>query len=167
MRFASFIALTALVGCAASAPQPSASDGAYHLVSFPAVNLAEGERIAGVEVIVTCGRFCAINYIPDDWSVAVEAPVAEVTTLKAACGHGAGAFWTTANLAEFITVCAYDPECFDINATLISTTDFEHEVTRAFTRGELLMTVPNKSLQPTRAAQPFGKREPARCGPRG
>jgi hypothetical protein len=27
--------------------------------------------------------------------------------------------------------------------------------------------LPNKPMQPTRAALPFGKREAARCGPRG
>ena len=114
-----------------------------------------------------CGRFCAINHIPDDWSLTVSAPVSEVTTLTAACGHGTSALWSAADLGEFITVCVCEPECFDIRATLTSTIDFEHEVRRTFGPSELVMSVPNKPLQPTRAAEPIGQREAARCGPRG
>ena len=49
---------------------------------------------------------------------------------------------------------------------LSSTPQQPHPLFRAFVTASA-GTLPNKPLQPTRAAQPFGKREPSRCGPRG
>ena len=118
-------------------------------MSFPPVALAEGERIVGVEMIVTCGRFCAVNRIPDDWSVEVASPVSEVTKLKASCGHGAAGLWTVADLDQFVTVCACASDCFDIKGSLVSTVDFEHEVTRAYRRSDLTTSPPNPRLQRT------------------
>lgn len=58
----------------------SAGNGGHHYyraVSFPKVDLKtdNGEKIDSVEVIMHCGRFTAINRIPNDWSAQVVSPV--------------------------------------------------------------------------------------------
>src|ERR1039457_2031383 len=73
-----------LTGCAGAPPGQDASDHYYRQVSFPAVALKADplERIESVEVVMHCGRFVAINHIPDDWSAKVVSPVLEKNRLR-------------------------------------------------------------------------------------
>jgi hypothetical protein len=121
----------------------------YRAVSFPKVDLKtdNGERIDSVEVIMHCGRFTAINRIPNDWSAQVVSPVSEETTLTMEAGHGTADLWHSENLNDFITVLVCEPSCFDITASLrASYYDGEmHERTISFKQTELIMKpLPNK-----------------------
>src|ERR1700756_4361892 len=91
-----------LSGCAI-APSRS-TDHFYETVSLPRIALSEGERIDSVEVVIHCGRFSAVNHIPDDWSVTVVSPMSEVSTFKAYAGHGSSALWDSRELDHFITL---------------------------------------------------------------
>ena len=62
-----------------------------------------------------CGRFAAINYVPDDWSVRVDGPVSEEPSLHMQAGHGASMLWRLSDLNGFVTVIACESSgCFDI-----------------------------------------------------
>jgi hypothetical protein len=91
-------------------------------VSFPHVSLKSnrGERIYAVNVVMHCGRFTAINRIPNDWSATVVSPVSEETTLRMEAGHGTSALWHSEDLDGFVTVLfAEEPQsCFDIKASM-------------------------------------------------
>ena len=65
-----------------------------------------------------CGRFTAINLIPDDWSAQVVSPVSEETTLSMSAGHGTAELWHSEDFRNFITVVVVEPACFDITAFL-------------------------------------------------
>ena len=90
-----------ITGCTHVAVRHEADDHYYRLVSFPTVALKTnaGERIESVEVVVSCGRFAAINRIPSDWSAQVVSPVSEVTTLRMEAGHGSTALWRSTKRA--------------------------------------------------------------------
>lgn len=105
-----------LCGCA-HYPITKADDRFYDL-SLPRMPLAEGERIESVEIVASCTRFVAINRIPNDWSVEVASPVAEVTTLKATAGHGVSSLWDSRDFDDFITMRIFR-ECFDIKVTIV------------------------------------------------
>jgi hypothetical protein len=131
------------------------NDHYYQTVSFPKVSLKSdrGERIDSLKVIMHCGRFAALNTIPNDWSAEVVSPVSEETTLSMVAGHGSTALWRAEDLKEFITILVCERSCFDITASMtVSYYDGQNLQEREifFKQKELIMKrVPNKSLHPT------------------
>ncbi len=109
-----------LTGCAHAPATHEASDHYYRVVSFPTVALKADplERIEAVEVVMHCGRFTAINYVPDDWSAQIVSPVSEETRLRMEAGHGSSSINRLSDLDGFITVLVCDPSCFDITASV-------------------------------------------------
>jgi hypothetical protein len=131
------IALASLCGCARISQ--SSANQCYRKVSFPPVGLSDGERIESVEVVVSCARFAAIHHIPDDWSVEVVSPVSEVSTLKAAAGHGSTSLWSSRDLTGFITIMVCEPSCFTIKANMVVLVG-ERERTVSFSQSDLIMS---------------------------
>jgi len=130
------VALICICGCAQiGAP---VTDHFFQTVSFPHVALAEGERIESVEVVMGCGRFRAINRIPNDWSAEVVGPSSEISTFKAYAGHGSTELWSSRDLDNFISIMDCEPSCFTIKATMVvSTADAERTI--SFTQSELIL----------------------------
>jgi hypothetical protein len=160
MRQRSAIALlliALLTGCAHAPVSRETSDHYCRIVSFPIVALKADllERIESVEVVMHCGRFVAINHIPDDWSAKVISPVSEETRLRMEAGHGSSSLCRSSDLDGFITVLVCEPSCFDITASLsVFSYDTElHERKVSFKQSDLLMKpLPNKALHATAAA---------------
>ncbi|MGD0169771.1 MAG: hypothetical protein ABSE54_08615 [Smithella sp.] len=125
----------------------------YQTVSLPKIILKtdSDERITSIKVVMHCGRFAAINLIPEDWSAKVVSPVSEETTLSMAAGHGTSYLWHSEDLNRFITVLVVEPSCFDITASITAYCydgGNEHERTILFKQKELIMKkVPKKSEQ--------------------
>ncbi len=143
-----------LTGCASAPVSRGDTDHYYRVVSLPAVALkAEPlERIEAVKVVMHCGRFAAINHIPNDWSAKVVSPVSEETTLSMEAGHGSTSLCHSSELDGFITVLICDPACFDITASLsVFSYDTKlRERTVSSKQSDLLMAaLPNKHLQAT------------------
>jgi len=88
-------------------------------VSFPHVSFktARYERIERIAVFMECGRFVALNVIPDDWSATIVSPVSERTTLRMEAGHGSSELSRSEELNDFVTVLAF-PSCFKIRASI-------------------------------------------------
>jgi hypothetical protein len=114
-------------------------------ISFPEVALAENERIVATEVRITTGRVMAVEYIPRDWSVTIDAGYADRPTVSGAVGHGAGALLSTEELRGFLIVCdinsvaaAGEPK-FAIEGIVTTTVDFETTRTRSFAMDELIL----------------------------
>jgi hypothetical protein len=129
-------AVASLSGCAhIDAP---ARDHYFRTVSFPHVSLAEGERIESVEIVMGCGRFRAINRIPNDWSAEVVGPSSEISTFKAYAGHGSTELWSSRDLDNFITIMDCEPSCFTIKATMVVSTA-NAERTISFTQSDLIL----------------------------
>src|ERR1035437_9323867 len=95
---------TALTGCVHAPVSHEADDHYYRVISFPSVALKADplERIESVEVVMHCGRFMAINHIPDDWSVKLVSPVSEETKLRMEAGHGSSSLCHSSDLDGFI-----------------------------------------------------------------
>ena len=106
--------------------------GHQYRLFFPDFTLAtaDGERIQSVEVTVSCGRFRALTVIPNDWSANVVSPVSEETTLQASAGHGATTLGSIRELDGAITVSVEEASCFEITAT-VGTTTSQHRFTRS------------------------------------
>jgi hypothetical protein len=125
----------------------------YQTVSLPKTILKtdSGERISSIKVVMHCGRFAAINLIPEDWSAEVVSPVSEETTLSMVAGHGTSFLWHSEDLNRFITVLVAEPSCFDITASITAYCydgRNEHERTILFKQKELIMKkIPKKSVQ--------------------
>lgn len=96
------------------------SSAVRYRVSFPDINLQtdRNERIEAVTVVVQCGRFAALNTIPNDWSATVVSPVSEKTTLRMEAGHGISELWHSEDLNEFVTVLSLGDPCFNIRASV-------------------------------------------------
>jgi len=109
-----------LTGCAHVPARQDASVHYYRVVSFPTIALKADplERIEAVEVVMHCGRFTAINHIPNDWSAQIVSPVSEETKLRLEAGHGSSSLCRSSDLDGFITVLVCDPSCFDITASV-------------------------------------------------
>lgn len=124
-------------------------------VSLPHVTLRsdKGERIYSVDVIMHCGRFIAINVIPDDWSASLVGPVSEETRFGMDAGHGSSALWHSEDLNGFLTILA-DRSCFDISGSIVAATFYEgkeHERKISFKQNELIL---KKELSPQRSSAP-------------
>src|SRR5262249_25502203 len=100
--------------------RPATSNHYYRIVSFPTVPLKTEplERIESVEVVMHCGRFVAINHIPNDWSAEIVGPVSEETKLRMKAGHGSSSLSCCNELNGFVTLLICEPSCFDISASL-------------------------------------------------
>ena len=90
-----------------------------------------------------CGRFVAINSIPDDWSATMVGPVSEKTHLEMEAGHGTSALWHSEELDGFLTIFMLtDDSCFDIRASLVAASYYdgkEHQRKISFKRNELVL----------------------------
>jgi hypothetical protein len=139
----------------AAVRRETSEDCHYRTVSFPEGRIRTdlAERIEAVEVVMHCGRFVAINHIPDDWSAHVASPVSEETSLNMEAGHGSSMLWQSSDLNEFTTVLACESSgCFDIAGSLglYYYDGEEHERKIAFTQSELILKpLPNDASQPT------------------
>ena len=119
------------------------STAVRYKVSFPHVNLQSerGERIYFVKVVMHCGRFIAINLIPDDWSANAVGPVSEMTHLEMEAGHGTSALWHSEDLDGFLSILA-DSSCFDITSSMVVASYYdgkEHQRTISFKQHELIL----------------------------
>jgi hypothetical protein len=125
-------------------------------VSFPHVRLKTdcGERIDSINVVVQCGRFAAINRIPDDWSAEVVSPVSEETKLTMTAGHGSTALSQQEELDGFATVLVLEEaqSCFNISAS-IKASCYEgggyRERTLRFSRKQLVLKRKLPGQQPS------------------
>ena len=109
------------------------------LLSLPALDLREGERISGIEIDVVGGRFDAIGRIPADFSAEVEGPVSGTSTLRLEANHGLSWLHNTKKLREFATVVVDDEQRFAVSAAVeISTRDSDRRV--ALAQGDLILT---------------------------
>jgi hypothetical protein len=117
---------------------PPAARGTLTL-AFPSVALRPGERIVGVEVVVTRGAVTAVTTIPLDWSVDVEADPSWQATVTGGAHHGAGALDSPAALNPFLAIHPY-AEGFDVRATLHATVDFEQTREIHLGRADLILT---------------------------
>jgi hypothetical protein len=104
----------------AEVPFSAQTKDVRYKVSFPHINLKtdRGERIESIAVVMHCGRFVALNSIPDDWSATIVSPVSEKTTLRMEAGHGTSELWHSEDLDEFVTVLSHEDPCFDIAASI-------------------------------------------------
>lgn len=151
MAAISIVLAVIVAGCTHLSARNGSSHHYYQTISFPNVDLktSDGERIEWIKVVMHCGRFTAINRIPNDWSAEVVSPISEETTMTMEAGHGSTALWHSEDLNDFITVLVCKPSCFDITASLrASYYDGEmHERTISFKQTELIMKpLPNKSV---------------------
>jgi hypothetical protein len=114
-------------------------------VSFPHVTFRSdrGERIYFVKAVMQCGRFVAINSIPDDWSATLVGPVSEKTHLEMEAGHGTSALWHSEDLDGFLTILVFpDSSCFDITASITAASYYdgkEHPKKISFKQHELIL----------------------------
>lgn len=139
--------------CVCPSVYAKGNDYYYQMVSLPKVSLktGHGERIDSVKVVMHCGRFVALNFIPNDWSADVAGPVSEETTLFMSAGHGSTSLWSTESLAQFITILVCEPTCFDITV-FVSASYFDgqniQEREIIFSQKELIIKrVSNKAVR--------------------
>jgi hypothetical protein len=149
------VLLVALIGV----PALAQGDRELYEVSFPDVRLrtAKEERIESVKVVMRCGRFVAVNSIPDDWSAEVVSPVSEVTTLKMEAGHGTSELWHSSALNGFITVWMAERSCFYISASLLVgyyEVPTEHERRLSFKRRDLILKRVDAKATPNEESKP-------------
>ncbi len=142
--------VVAVSGCALWSPRLRSSvvDGncmrAWR-ISFPEVRLDVNERILALQLNITRGRVAAINHIPTDWSMTVDAGYADRPSVSGSAAHGAGSLLSTEELRWFVTVCevgsmpVVGDMPFTVEGTLATTTDFETTRDRTFTMRELIL----------------------------
>jgi hypothetical protein len=129
------LCLLGLLGCKPK-EEPEPRDHFLRMLSFPTVPLAEGERISGLQIDMACGRFRAVNRIPNDWSLEIEGPVSERSTLKAVANHGASWLSNSSNLQGFATILVCSTSHFDISATVFTEAS-DNEGKKTFSRDQL------------------------------
>lgn len=129
------LCLLGLLGCRPK-EETEPRDHFLRVLSLPTVPLAEGERISGLQIDMTCGRFRAVNRIPNDWSLEIEGPVSERSTLKAVANHGASWLSDSSNLQGFVTIMVCSTSHFDITATVFTETS-DNEKKKTFRKDEL------------------------------
>jgi len=136
------IAIVCLCGC--RTPEPP--DHFLRSVSFPDIPLAKEERITNIEISMSCGRFRAVNRIPNDWTIAVTGPKSERSTLSAKANHGTTRLSDSSYLKDFVTIMVCSTSSFDIVGTVWTETQHE-EFKKVFTRDQMtLRRLPDKVL---------------------
>jgi hypothetical protein len=140
-----------LTGCATMPVESEAGDHYYRIISIPKVALKADplERIEAVDVVIHCGRFSAINRVPNDWSAEIVGPVSEETKLRMEAGHGSSSLCRSGDLDRFVTILICEPSCFDITASL-SVFSYDGELRErkvSFNQSDLLV-VPLHSRAP-------------------
>lgn len=98
-------------------------------ISLPALGLGDGERISGIELELTGGRFDAVNVIPHDFFAEVEPPLSGRSRLRLQANHGA--VWLPARAVpnEFATITIQDEQRFALSGTVeISSRDSERRI---------------------------------------
>lgn len=140
-RRAAVLVALCLAGCGLTSARPGGESHSEHLLSFPPLALAPGERIEAVEIVATCARFRKVPRIFDDWGLEVSIPESEVSTLTATAGHGTSMLDDATALHGFVTLAVVAPACFDVRARLtIFRTERERLLT--FDRAELHLDPP-------------------------
>jgi hypothetical protein len=129
------VCFLALAGCGGK-ENAEPPDHFLRVLSVPDVPLAEGERISGLQVDMTCGRFRSVNRIPNDWSLTIDGPVSERSTLKAVANHGTSWLWSSSNLQGFATIMVCSTSYFDVALTVFTQTG-DAEGKRVFRRDQL------------------------------
>lgn len=110
-------------------------------LSFPQNALEKDERLMGFEINVMHGYVAAINRIPVDWSMSVDASLSWSPVIKGRCHHGAGA---VIDLSEFDSFLTIQPDSirksnFDIEAILLTSVDTVDIKTRSFRLPDLIV----------------------------
>jgi len=116
----------------------SARDHYCRSLSFPHIRLGDGERIESIEIKLACGRFVAIDRIPNDWSLDMAGPSSEISTLKLSANHGSSMLWHSEDLNGIIVIQRGSGDCFDITATFQVSVG-NNERTVLFSRREISM----------------------------
>lgn len=86
-------------------------------------------RISEIRIMLACGEFRAIKYIPSDWNVELERPVSGRTKLHLSAGHGASELPNLKALNGAILVSGVGSRCFDAAANVYTGTS-ERRLTR-------------------------------------
>jgi hypothetical protein len=110
-------------------------------LSFPRSALEKGERLMGFEIKITHGYVPAINRIPVDWSMSVDADLSWSPIVRGRCHHGAGAVIDLSELDSFLTIQpAREPDVhLDIEAVLLTSLDTVDIKTRSFRMPDLIV----------------------------
>lgn len=90
------LATCVIVGCA--------THDDSHLVSITGIQLADGQRIAGVELTFNGGIVRALHNVPPDWTVTVHGPRSGIASVEAIAGHGVSYHTDCRAFSRFITV---------------------------------------------------------------
>ena len=96
IQFIAILATCLIGGCA--------TDDDSHLVSNTGIQLADGQRISGVELTVSGGIVRAVHNVPPDWTVTVHGPRSGVSSVEAMAGHGVSYHTDCRAFSRFITV---------------------------------------------------------------
>ena len=118
----SFVVLFAILAISTVCYSANLSIKSTYLLYWPKLKLdtEQGERIDGIKVVVTCGKFRTIAEIPNDWSVSVGSPSGGEAKLEASSGHGSTALWNMHKWDGVISIVVNNPECFSIAAEVIA-----------------------------------------------
>ena len=136
---------------------PEPPDHFLRALSLPPIPLAENERIPGLQIDIVCGRFRAVNRIPYDWSLEIEGPVSERSTLKAVANHGSSFLSDSSNLQGFATILVCSASAFDVTATVFTETIGGGEKKKAFRKDHLkLDRIPPTALPAGHGAEGAG-----------
>lgn len=96
IQIIAILATCLLVGCA--------TQDDSHLVSITGIQLADGQRIAGVELTVKGGIVRAVHSVPPAWTVTVHGPQSGISSVEAIAGHGVSYHTDCRAFSRFITV---------------------------------------------------------------
>jgi len=105
--------------------------------------LQKNEKIVGFEIIVTTGNIIAVDRIPEDWSLDLQAEISSKTTISGLSRHGAGALFAPSELPT-ITIRVNKPvgetaPRFSVEATIHVTADFEKTLTIRLKQTDLVL----------------------------
>lgn len=96
IQFIAILAACLIVGCA--------THDDSRLISITGIPLADGQRIAGVELTFNGGIVRAVHNAPPDWTVTVHGPQSGISSVEAIAGHGVSYHTDCRAFSRFITV---------------------------------------------------------------
>ena len=110
-------------------------------LSFPDSILEKGERLAGFEITIVNGSVKAINNIPEDWSINLNADYQWNPKVSGFAHHGASELVDVSELKSLLTIRPW-PKMgdFSVEATLKTTTDSETHASRLLKMPDLILT---------------------------